>query len=318
MRNTLYVLVGLPGSGKTTLAKDIANINIKAKHISSDAIRAELFGDENNQENNSLVFEEMKRRTKEYLKEGYNVIYDATNISSKRRIALLKEFQKINCNKICIYMARTLEECITNNLNRSRKCGKNVIFQMYKSLQVPSYYEGWDDIIILYGEYINATSWDFNYNENLSYEAYCNYILKYAAKECIDLAQDNPHHTLSVSRHMYKTFLNLKNKTDNIELMMAALLHDIGKPFCKNFKEGSMFANFYGHENVSAQIALIYLHRSGFTQTTILNIVQYIQLHMRLLSIQDNKNALLKLKNKVGDIIFDNLLLLHEADSNAK
>ena len=57
MRNTLYVLVGLPGSGKTTLAKDIANINIKAKHISSDAIRAELFGDENNQENNSLVFE---------------------------------------------------------------------------------------------------------------------------------------------------------------------------------------------------------------------------------------------------------------------
>ena len=318
MRTTLYMLVGLPGSGKSTLAKDISKLHINAKHISSDALRLELFGNEEDRENNHIVFNEMKRRTKEYLNNGISVVYDATNISSKRRIAFLKEFKKINCNKICVYMARPLEQCIINDLNRSRKCGKNVIFQMYKSLQVPSYYEGWDDIIIHYGEYVNTTSLVFHYNENLTYEAYCNYILKHAAKECIDLAQDNPYHTLSVSRHMYQTFLNLKNKTDNAELIIAALLHDIGKPFCKNFKEGSMFANFYGHENVSAQIALIYLHRAGFTRTTILNIVQYIQLHMKMLSIQDNKNALLKLKNKVADIIFDNLLLLHEADSNAK
>lgn len=318
MKATLYMLVGLPGSGKSTLAKDISKLHINAKHISSDALRLELFGNEEHREDHHIVFNEMKRRTKEYLNNGISVVYDATNISSKRRIAFLKEFQKINCNKICVYMARPLGQCIINDLNRSRKVGNNVILQMYKSLQVPSYYEGWDDIIIHYGEYVNATSLGFHYNENLTYEAYCNYILKHAAKECIDLAQDNSYHTLSVSRHMYKTFLNLKNKTDNAELIIAALLHDIGKPFCKNFKEGSMFANFYGHENVSAQIALIYLHRAGFTRTTILNIVQYIQLHMKMLSIQDNKNALLKLKNKVGDIIFDNLLLLHEADSNAK
>ena len=116
MRNTLYVLVGLPGSGKTTLAKDIANINIKAKHISSDAIRAELFGDENNQENNSLVFEEMKRRTKEYLKEGYNVIYDSTNINHKRRMALLNEFKNIPCKKVCVYLLHQLKGALKMTL----------------------------------------------------------------------------------------------------------------------------------------------------------------------------------------------------------
>lgn len=315
MRNTLYVLVGLPGSGKTTLAKDMANINIKSKHISSDAIRAELFGDENNQENNGLVFEEMKRRTKEYLKEGYNVIYDSTNINHKRRVALLNEFKNIPCKKVCVYFATPIEKCIKNDTNRDRSVGYDVIIRMYKSLHVPAFFEGWNDIII----HSNETQRLFvDFNDVITYSNYCDTMLKYASKECIDLAQDNPHHTLSVSRHMYKTFLNLKNKIDNAELIIAALLHDIGKPFCKNFKEGSMFANFYGHENVSAQIALIYLHRAGFTKTTILNIVQYIQLHMKLLRIKDNKNALLKLKNKVGDIIFDNLLLLHEADSNAK
>lgn len=315
MRNTLYVLVGLPGSGKTTLAKDIANINIKSKHISSDAIRTELFGDENNQENNGLVFEEMKRRTKEYLKEGYSVIYDSTNINHKRRMALLNEFKNIPCKKVCVYFATPIEKCIKNDTNRDRSVGSDVIIRMYKSFHVPAFFEGWNDILI----HSNETQRLFvDFNDGITYSNYCDNMLKYASKECIDLAQDNPHHTLSVSRHMYQTFLNLKDKTNNAELIIAALLHDIGKPFCKIFKEDSIYANFYGHENVSAQMALIYLYRAGCTKTTILNIVQYIQLHMKLLSIQDNKNALLKLKNKVGDIIFDNLLLLHEADSNAK
>ena len=315
MRNTLYVLVGLPGSGKTTLAKDIANINIKSKHISSDAIRTELFGDENNQENNGLVFEEMKRRTKEYLKEGYSVIYDSTNINHKRRMALLNEFKNIPCKKVCVYFATPIEKCIKNDTNRDRSVGSDVIIRMYKSLHVPAFFEGWNDILI----HSNETQRLFvDFNDGITYSNYCDNMLKYASKECIDLAQDNPHHTLSVSRHMYQTFVNLKDETDNAELIMSALLHDIGKPFCKIFKEDSIYANFYGHENVSAQMAVIYLCKCGFSRQMIFSIVQYIQLHMAIMRVGDSKAGLSKLRNKVGNMIFDNLLLLHEADSNAK
>lgn len=308
------MLVGLPGSGKSTLAKDISKLHINAKHISSDALRLELFGNEKHREDHHIVFNEMKKRTKDCLNSGINVIYDATNISSKKRISFLKELKKINCKKICIYVATPFEKCIENNIKRERKVDIDAILKMYKSLQVPAYYEGWDDIIIHCNEFKKYNKCIFNLANNISYETYCNDILRYAAKECIDLAQDNPYHTLSVSRHMYQTFLNLKNKTNNTELIIAALLHDIGKPFCKNFKEGSMFANFYGHENVSAQMALVYLYKIGINTDIILDIVQYIQLHMQLLNIKDNEKGLLKLKNKIGDIIFDNLLLLHEAD----
>jgi HD superfamily phosphohydrolase YqeK len=85
---------------------------------------------------------------------------------------------------------------------------------------------------------------------------------------------------------MYNTYLN-SNFNNNTDLKIAALLHDIGKGFCKNFKDGSKYANFYGHENVSAQLAIIYLLKCGFDHESILKIAMYIRLHMHILKIED-------------------------------
>jgi len=79
------MLVGLPGSGKTSFA-----LSLKDKYdiISSDSIRKELYGSERIQENNNKVFEIMRKRAIEALKSGKNVIYDATNMTRKFRKAL--------------------------------------------------------------------------------------------------------------------------------------------------------------------------------------------------------------------------------------
>lgn len=53
--NDFYMMIGLPGSGKSTVAKSIAS-NTTAVIISSDEIRAELFGNAEIQENTGLVF----------------------------------------------------------------------------------------------------------------------------------------------------------------------------------------------------------------------------------------------------------------------
>ena len=50
---TLYMLVGLPGCGKTTIANRIIESDPTVVHISSDAIRGRLWGDENCQNNPS-------------------------------------------------------------------------------------------------------------------------------------------------------------------------------------------------------------------------------------------------------------------------
>ena len=83
-RNPYFVMmVGLPRSGKSTYAKELAD-EISAVVCSSDAIRQELCGDENLQNKNEDVFRVLHRRIKEYLRKGTNVIYDATNINSKK------------------------------------------------------------------------------------------------------------------------------------------------------------------------------------------------------------------------------------------
>ena len=53
---TLYIMCGLSGSGKSTIATQIANENPNTVIVSSDAIREELTGNENDQSKNEDVF----------------------------------------------------------------------------------------------------------------------------------------------------------------------------------------------------------------------------------------------------------------------
>lgn len=66
-RNPYFVMmVGLPGSGKSTYAKELAD-EMRAVICSSDAIREELRGDENSQDKNEEVFKILHSRIKECL-----------------------------------------------------------------------------------------------------------------------------------------------------------------------------------------------------------------------------------------------------------
>ena len=65
---SLLMLVGLPGSGKSTYIKNHFNQNL---HVhSSDDIREELSGNVNNQDINKEVFELLHKRVKDDLKNG--------------------------------------------------------------------------------------------------------------------------------------------------------------------------------------------------------------------------------------------------------
>ena len=92
MQPIFTMLVGIPGAGKSTWAKK--NINTNTRYFSSDEIRKELYGDENFQGDPAEVFSVMQRRTVESLKSGFNVIYDATNVSRKNRRGILHSLPK--------------------------------------------------------------------------------------------------------------------------------------------------------------------------------------------------------------------------------
>ena len=112
--NKLFMLIGLPASGKTTCGKRLAEVE-DALIVSSDEIRKELLGDVNDQTKNEQVFKEVENRIINGLKER-NVIYDATNINYKRRMAFLQKIK--NAEKIAFLIATPYEECIERNNTR--------------------------------------------------------------------------------------------------------------------------------------------------------------------------------------------------------
>ena len=73
----LYIMCGLSGSGKSTIATQIANENPNTVIVSSDSIREELTGDYGDMEHNEEVFKVFHKRIREALENKHNVIADA-------------------------------------------------------------------------------------------------------------------------------------------------------------------------------------------------------------------------------------------------
>lgn len=286
-RPSLILLVGLPGSGKTTYANNrIFNCHGQEIHLSSDSIRAELYGDESVQGDPSEVFALMQKRAVEALNDGKYVVYDATNITRKDRasiIALCPKFAKIECHIIWA----PIEVCIERDAARKRTVGKAVIDKMLKRFQAPYYDEGIDEIRII-------KSPDYDY-----YEHY---------KSCLDainISHDNPHHTLNIRDHCLDAKLYLvDNYPAKNELADAAGLHDIGKPYVKAFVDSKGnpcdTAHYYQHQCVSAWLSY------GFSGIT--------PYHAWLISTHMDPFMDTKYYRNLPAFLKKDIDLLHEAD----
>lgn len=302
-RVPIFVMMcGLPGSGKSTYAKEISKQLFGAIICSSDEIREELCGDKNSQENNEEVFKLLHSRIKEKLRNGENVIYDATNISSKRRRAFLNELKNIPCTKQCIVMATHFEECCDRNSKRDRIVPYEVIERMYKNWNTPYWFEGWDIILVKFKDDFKpintAESWVYDH---------------------INFSQDNPHHSLSLGQHCFIVGTDLRN---NKTLYYVGLLHDCGKPFTKSFVnskgEETDIAHYYQHHCIGAYDSLFFEYPFDITS---LDISILINLHMMPYCWEKNERNGEKTRQKYqqlwGDKLYTDVMKLHMADKKA-
>ena len=328
MKGMLVVTVGLPSSGKTSWVDDFIGEN-QGKAIdviSSDKIREEVFNDIEDQNHNSEVFDLMKRRTKESLSQGHVVIYEATNISSKRRRALLKELNKYYDKAICLFKYKRLTACQIDNEKRDREVPSNVIDRMYRNFEIPHKSEGFDEIIVDFDEKTNLYLGNkskggigFLKDELLAIETYDDYkslLCQLGLNQCIDMPQDSKWHTLSLSKHMYFCFRAVREyHWHDINLVIASMLHDISKPNVRTEDKDQKYAHYYGHENASAYDVIdILLRYVRIDIEDILEIAWLIGNHMKLKNNIDKD----KFSNIIGYDDYLRLEALDNADNSAK
>jgi predicted kinase len=131
------MLIGIPGSGKSTW---ISNFNKNNKYIvvSPDLIRKEITGNISDQSQNSKVWFETKKRVIDYLKNGKNVILDATMTSSVNRRDFIKDLPQSKLKAKVFYVDPNIsKERIKNDIDYGKDRANvppEVIDKMYDDL----------------------------------------------------------------------------------------------------------------------------------------------------------------------------------------
>lgn len=128
--------------------------------------------------------------------------------------------------------------------------------------------------------------------------------------DCIGVDQKG-NHDFDVYNHLIRSCDAAPS--DNVELRIAALFHDIGKPDVKEFDQNGI-ATFYNHETVSAQIAERIMLRFRFPKERMNRILHLIRQHMFHYTEEWTDAAVRRFIRKVGRDQLEDLYLLREAD----
>ena len=92
--------------------------------------------------------------------------------------------------------------------------------------------------------------------------------------------KQNGDHIYDVWEHTLRVLQHSADKNYGLEVRLAALFHDIGKPRTRAWSEEKQDWTFYGHEVVGAKMAKVILNRLKFPVKTIETTTNLIRNHM--------------------------------------
>jgi len=147
-------------------------------------------------------------------------------------------------------------------------------------------------------------------------------VLKYIFPELSEMGgieQRQDFHHKDVFYHTCEVVDNISNKTKNLWLRIAALLHDVAKPATKKFIDGIGWT-FHGHEELGARFAKVIFHRMKFPLVHLHYVQNLIRLHLRPIALVDDEvtdSAIRRLIVQAGDNL-DDLFDLCRADITSK
>lgn len=139
------MLKGLPGSGKSTRAKQFVQENRDYVRINKDTLR-DMMGNYCQGKDEQLVLDWRDLIIARSLRKGKGVVVDDTNFHPKHEIRLRELVEIENSQRASDFVAfeeffidTPLSECIKNDLNRPISVGEKVIKKMWRQYLAPKY-----------------------------------------------------------------------------------------------------------------------------------------------------------------------------------
>ena len=301
---TFIMMIGLPGSGKSTVVQDIKEKYPNIEVFSSDAYRAKLLGDENDQSNNELIFNTMHRDLIFHLMQGKNCIFDATNINRKDRKRALDKVRHLAIKKIAYFIDTNFRECIDRDANRERSVGSHVIEKFIRRFEFPQKFEGFDDIVIHSQRYN-----DMNSNFNREKE-------QFYLEEMKHFDQLNPHHIHTLGEHCANLATQIKLTSQEARIMHeAGWWHDIGKLYTQKIDDKGV-AHYYNHDNIGAYIIACNtdILWNAKKWDDVYEVIFFINYHMRAHNDFTSEKAQKKYTELFGIDRFNKLMQFAECD----
>jgi predicted kinase len=151
--NTVYVVVGISGAGKSTFIDAFLKKNPDVTVYSSDKLRGILGKDESDQTVTGAVFSTIKYNLDRDIKAGKDVMIDATSLNPKERRDYITIGKKYNAKIVAYVLERDKQTLMANQQKRKAAGGREVpewvVDKMISKYKRPEKSEGFDQIFFV-------------------------------------------------------------------------------------------------------------------------------------------------------------------------
>jgi len=143
----IFITVGLPRSGKSTLRRIVMNRNQGIVLISADQLRFQLYGCRWYDEGENFMWSINEHFLKILLQNGNYIFVDETNVYEYARKKIIKLAKKYNYKIYCFHIDTSKELCIERAKKNNDLQMVETINKMNDKYIYPEINEGFDEII---------------------------------------------------------------------------------------------------------------------------------------------------------------------------
>lgn len=167
---TMYVLCGIPASGKTTIGRKMAKQE-NAVLLSVEAIQREIYEKVPHKGNqNKKTYAMLWKRLKAAMEARQSIVIDGINGTAEQRIRYVHRARKRHYHAVCIYCQKHCGYAIGANRMREDGISKHpdsYIRHCFHSFIPPDRSEGWDEIHVMDGDRYSVEIEKQSYIRNL-------------------------------------------------------------------------------------------------------------------------------------------------------